>query len=110
MAYSQFHDGFWTDPDPEIIEVLRKSQAEEARKRLKRQAARKRTRARYDDLRQSVFARDGYKCQHCGGDKWLSLDHVIPKRAGGSNHPDNLQCLCHSCNSKKVKPDRELYP
>lgn len=97
-------------PDLIIIEFLRKSQIKQAHQKLKRHEARKRAMSRYQDLRRSVFARDGFKCRHCGGNKWLSLDHVIPKRAGGSNHPDNLQCLCHSCNSKKVKTDREQFP
>lgn len=96
--------------DLEIQAILRQSQLNEAKKKLRREAARKRATERYHDLQMTVFARDGFKCRHCGGDRWLSLDHVIPKRAGGSNHPDNLQCLCHSCNSKKVKTDREKFP
>jgi 5-methylcytosine-specific restriction endonuclease McrA len=32
----------------------------------------------------------------------LVADHVISRRNGGSHHPDNMQCLCNSCNSRKA--------
>lgn len=31
----------------------------------------------------------------------LTIDHKIPKSAGGIDHPDNLQLLCGRCNSIK---------
>lgn len=55
-------------------------------------------------LREFVVYRDGGKCKRCGCDDGLRLvaDHIISRRNGGSHHPDNLQCLCHSCNSRKA--------
>ena len=30
------------------------------------------------------------------------VDHIIRRRAGGSDEAGNLQALCHSCHSKKT--------
>ena len=43
----------------------------------------------------------GNKCAICGKDKKLSRDHIIPLTRRGSNYIENIQPLCHSCNSKK---------
>lgn len=34
--------------------------------------------------------------------KATDLDHIISKARGGTDDPDNLQALCHSCHSKKT--------
>lgn len=54
-----------------------------------------------DEIRQMVYARDGYKCVRCGSREDLALDHVYPWSKGGPDTPDNLQTLCRSCNSSK---------
>lgn len=51
-----------------------------------------------------------YTCVHCGR-KFrkgsIDIDHIIPKSKGGTNNPENLQCLCIHCNrSKKDSTDR----
>jgi hypothetical protein len=51
--------------------------------------------------RERVFARDGYRCRACDGTEDLRVDHVRPRRYGGSNKMDNLQTLCNPCNSSK---------
>ena len=31
----------------------------------------------------------------------FTVDHIIPRSRGGTDHPDNLQLLCAACNSLK---------
>lgn len=52
--------------------------------------------------RKAVFARDHYQCQYCGrnGVK-MTIDHVVPRRLGGTFSWENLVCACHSCNARK---------
>jgi 5-methylcytosine-specific restriction endonuclease McrA len=40
-------------------------------------------------------------CAICGGVYRLSIDHIKSLAMGGSNDDDNLQLLCHLCNSRK---------
>lgn len=54
-----------------------------------------------DALRWEVFERDDFRCLHCGTRRLLTVDHIVPKVAGGSNDLSNLQTLCRSCNSRK---------
>lgn len=51
--------------------------------------------------RQKIYDRDGRKCQYCGSDNCLSLDHVTPRVSGVNNRPSNLITSCISCNSRK---------
>ena len=32
----------------------------------------------------------------------MTIDHIIPKSKGGTNHKKNLQALCEVCNSLKA--------
>ncbi|WP_395119660.1 HNH endonuclease [Rhodanobacter sp. FW102-FHT14D06] len=54
-------------------------------------------------LREFVIHRDSGKCRDCGSTdvRRLVADHILSRRNGGSHHPDNLQCLCQSCNARK---------
>lgn len=51
--------------------------------------------------RHSILARDGYTCQYCGSRKDLTIDHVVPRWAGGPHTWDNLVTCCRRCNLKK---------
>lgn len=63
----------------------------------------------FSEYRLRVFARDGFVCQYCGLDmlrdastlSQASVDHVIPRSKGGSDHPDNLVTSCQACNQLK---------
>jgi 5-methylcytosine-specific restriction endonuclease McrA len=51
--------------------------------------------------RQKIYQRDGLKCQYCGSNDCLSLDHVNPRANGVDNRANNLITACISCNSRK---------
>ena len=55
----------------------------------------------WQKLREAILARDP-TCRHCGLAPSTDVDHIKPKRDGGSDHPANLQGLCHRCHSRKT--------
>jgi hypothetical protein len=55
---------------------------------------------RWKDQRVRVLKRDGYICQYCGSEA-TQVDHVIPRKAGGSHDLDNLVACCAPCNTRK---------
>lgn len=68
---------------------------------------RKRNPARDISLRtrKRIFARDRYRCRHCGhgpedGAK-LVIDHIVAVARGGDGSEQNLQTLCRDCNAGK---------
>ena len=57
---------------------------------------------RYRTQRERVFMRDGRLCQICGTDQGeMHIDHIIPRKVGGTHDLDNLRVLCKSCNLRK---------
>jgi hypothetical protein len=57
------------------------------------------------DKRLAIYLRDGLACAYCGdgvedGLK-LTLDHLLPRSAGGNNDASNLITACHRCNSAR---------
>ncbi len=54
-----------------------------------------------DDVKMTVWQRDGGKCVKCGSNENLEFDHIIPVSKGGSNTERNIQLLCEKCNREK---------
>lgn len=52
--------------------------------------------------RREIFRRDHYTCQYCGKTTpYPTVDHVVPKRLGGSHDWRNLVTACSACNHQK---------
>lgn len=62
--------------------------------------------------RQIVFDRAGGHCEYCGVEvRWdtdrlsdpnrATIDHLVPRCAGGNNELPNLVLACHPCNNLK---------
>lgn len=71
----------------------------------------------YEDeavFKQEAFERDNYTCYLCGTQMHkdhpeLTVDHVRPKRLGGSILTKNLACCCRTCNEQKGHRTYEHY-
>ena len=57
----------------------------------------------FDDERLKL--QNGARCVYCGADTDISIDHLIPRKKGGTDISDNLVCACKTCNSSKEKKD-----
>jgi ATP adenylyltransferase len=58
--------------------------------------------------RYEVLKRAKYRCELCGASaeqKALEVDHILPRKHGGSDDMHNLQALCYSCNATKRDRD-----
>lgn len=66
--------------------------------------------------RANLYLRDLYTCQYCDevfGFKDLTIDHVVPRMAGGKTNWENTVTACKPCNHHKghkiKRPLREAY-
>jgi len=55
----------------------------------------------FERNKSELLSRTDAACAHCGSNRQLSIDHVIPSSRGGSSEIANLQILCRPCNSSK---------
>jgi len=53
----------------------------------------------YDDLRQQVLRRDGWRCQLCGTMVNLEVHHTVFRSQSGDDSEQNLITLCASCHA-----------
>jgi 5-methylcytosine-specific restriction endonuclease McrA len=62
----------------------------------------KRPRPRLSPTKREILRRDDYTCQYCGRKaKQLTIDHIIPRHAGGKNEWHNMVAACPTCNRHK---------
>lgn len=53
------------------------------------------------NVREYVLWRDGHRCRHCNGrskDPVLEVHHLIQRKNGGTDRPENLITLCRTCH------------
>jgi 5-methylcytosine-specific restriction endonuclease McrA len=65
-------------------------------------------------LVQKLIERDGNRCHYCGIEmvpnpfdgtylqNAISVDHVVPRKEGGSSRLENLVLACRRCNRSKM--------
>lgn len=62
----------------------------------------KRPRLQITLSKREILRRDDYTCQYCGRKTHLlTIDHIVPRHAGGSHSWHNLVAACAPCNRRK---------
>jgi hypothetical protein len=59
-------------------------------------------------VRYEVLKRAGGRCELCEvsiEERAIEIDHILPRKHGGSDDPSNLQALCFKCNANKGARD-----
>jgi ATP adenylyltransferase len=59
-------------------------------------------------LRYEILRRAGFRCELCGvsaGERAIEVDHIFPRKHGGTDDLTNLQALCFKCNANKGARD-----
>lgn len=66
-------------------------------------------------IRAKLHLRQGGKCFYCRhqmartGDRCTTIDHYVPKAAGGSDDEDNLVGACWLCNQRKSSMSGDAF-
>jgi 5-methylcytosine-specific restriction endonuclease McrA len=53
----------------------------------------------YEDMRQQVLRRDGWRCQNCGTMSNLEVHHKEFRSEAGDDTDENLITLCATCHA-----------
>ena len=54
----------------------------------------------YEQLRQQILQRDGWKCQNCGSRLNLEVHHKAFRGQGGDDSEENLITVCARCHAR----------
>lgn len=67
--------------------------------------------SRRREIKERLIELYGARCRICRHNferEHLTIDHVTPRRNGGSNRMNNLQLLCRDCHNKKDENFRDV--
>jgi len=65
----------------------------------------------YDELRNQVLRRDGWRCQSCGTMSNLEVHHKQFRSQSGPDSEENLITLCAKCHARThARGDPETLP
>jgi ATP adenylyltransferase len=59
-------------------------------------------------VRYEILKRAGGRCELCGvsiEERAIEIDHITPRKHGGTDELENLQALCYKCNANKGARD-----
>ncbi len=63
----------------------------------------------YENLRQQVLRRDGWRCQSCGTMSNLEVHHKTFRSLLGDDSEENLITLCTGCHANAHHVSRKNY-
>jgi diadenosine tetraphosphate (Ap4A) HIT family hydrolase/5-methylcytosine-specific restriction endonuclease McrA len=98
------------DERDELVRMCDSAVAQYLEKRGEAVFAHRRISAGYipGSLRYEVLRRAGGRCELCGvpaEERAVEVDHIVPRKHGGSEDISNLQALCYVCNANKGARD-----
>jgi len=64
----------------------------------------------YEELRQQILRRDGWRCQLCGALSNLEVHHKEFRSQSGDDSEENLITLCAECHGRIHNGARSAHP